>query len=195
MPADPSTIPASATVTNLLTEPLALAGLKTLAPAEARLVDLAAFQLAQRTLVWNAICNAYLKSLVNVSGTPLEVDDLATGQQGVQNIGGHGTGLDVVDVPGGLGLPASVTITNLGTTPLALAGINPFLTSVTIHLSLLPINQQSQIWNTLIAARDAGLISSPGLTVGVQVGFTGHQGNDNAGGHGNGGQRTLLVAT
>jgi len=227
MAADPSTIPASATVTNLLAEPLALAGLKTLAPGEVRVITLSAFLLAQRSMVWNGLYNAAIKGLISTSDVTFDVNEIATGHQGVLNRGGQGTGFDIVEVPGGLGLPASVTFTNLLDEPLVIAGIylenaadpQPGYLAPTIHdqasslygatielfrlasdtwvlgLAELEINQQATLWNALITARDAGYITSADLTTAVADGYTGHQGHENRGGHGNGGNIKRLVAT
>jgi hypothetical protein len=227
MPADPSTIPASATVTNLLPEPLKVFGLPAFTAGEVRVITMSAFLLAQRSVIWNALYNAVLKNLVSSPQVTFDVGEIATGQQGVVNRGGHGVGGAVVPVPGGLSLPPSVTFINLLSEPLVLAGIysapasgpSPFDVDVllygdtvqdygddvtlfgqpsyviTIDLTLLPINQQAAVWNALINARDKGLISSPELTTAVQTGFTGHQGVDNYGGHGNGGQISFLLQT
>lgn len=196
MPADPSTIPASATVTNLLPEPLKVFGLPAFAAGEVRVVNMSAFLLAQRSVIWNALYNAVLQNLVSSPDVTFDVTEIATGQQGVVNRGGHGVGGAVVPVPGGFSLPSQVTFTNLLSEPLVLAGI--YLTANdtgVIDMTLVPINQQSALWNALINARDKGLISSPELTTAVRTGFTSHQGVENYGGHGNGGQLEFLVQT
>lgn len=231
MAADPSTIPASADVTNITVEPLKVAGLMAFAVGETRTVNLAAFQLAQRSIVWNALYNALLKNLIQAPAVTFDVNELATGHQSVVNRGGHGVGGATVPVPGGLNLPLEVEFTNLLGEPLYIAGVylyqatdplldpHPGILRITLYaegptvygaspslfsqpgdtaiigLASLPINQQAAVWNALIVARDAGYISSPQLTVAVQAGFTGHQGTENYGGHGPGGQIDFLLQT
>jgi hypothetical protein len=192
MPAAPSTIPASATVTNLLAEPLTVYGLPAFAVGEVRVLNMSAFVLAQRSVIWNALYNAKLKNLVSSPDLTFDVNDLATGHQGVVNRGGHGVGGSIVPVPGGLGLPASVSFTNLLDEPLVIVGVLlPVGGTGIIDFSGLSINQQSVSWNDLINARDKGLISSPDLTTAVQTGFTGHQGS---GGQDSGGNQTYMGA-
>jgi len=187
-------IPASTVVTNLLGEPLKLAGVQAFAAGETRTIDLSAFGTAQKTVVWNGLYNAGQRGLMLGVDLTFGVTDLATGHQGVQNIGGHGTGIIVTSVPGGLSLPASVVITSLISETISIAGITILPLGVfTLDTTLLPINQQAAVWNALIRARDTGLISSPQLTVAVVDGFTGHQGVDGFGGHGPGGQLAYLV--
>lgn len=189
-------IPASATVTSLLDEPLQLAGLRVFTAGEVRTIDLSAFEAAQRVAVWKALYNARLAGLMSGADLTFDVADVATGHQGVQNRGGQGVGGAVKPVVGGLGLPAAVVVTSLITETLSIAGITiPPLGEFTLDTTLLPINQQAAVWNALIRARDTGLISSPDLTVAVDAGFTGHQGVDNSGGQGNGGQIAVLVDT
>jgi hypothetical protein len=196
MPADPSTIPASAVVTNITVEPLQVLGLATFAVAEVRTVTMSTFLLPQRAVVWNALRNAVVKGLVTAPAVTFDVTEVATGQQSIINSGGQGTGGAVVDVPGGLGLPALVTIVNELADPLVIAGVHLLPgASFGYDMTLLPINQQAQVWNALIVARDLGHISSAELTTAVLEGFTGHQAADNAGGQGNGGQLQILHAT
>lgn len=186
-------IPASTTVTSLLAERLQLAGLRVFTAAEVRTIDLAAFGAAQKTVVWNALYNAKLRGLVSGVDLTFDVTDIATGHQGIQNLGGQGTG-GIVQSTRGLGLPASVVITNLVSETLSIAGIIIRPGGVfTLVTTLLPINQQAAVWNALIRARDTGLIASPQLTTAVAAGFTGHQGVNDGGGHGNGGQFAVLV--
>lgn len=189
-------IPASATVTNKLAEPLAIAGLQTFAVAEVRTIDLSAFGAAQQTVIWNALYNAVLKNLITAPAVTFSVEDSATGHQGVVNSGGQGFGGSIVPVSGGFGLPATATITNLVADPLVVAGIRlePGASAV-VDLTTPPINQLSKLWNALIRARDKGLISSADLTTEVTDGFTGQQDTENSGGHGPGGQVAALLQT
>jgi hypothetical protein len=90
MPADPSTIPATVLVTNLMTDPLKLEGLPVFAVGEARTVTMTNFLLPQRAWVWNAIRNAKVKNLVTTNSAVVDVTSTPTGQQGVENNGGQG---------------------------------------------------------------------------------------------------------
>lgn len=194
MPVDPLAMPATTTVTSLLAEPLKLAGLAVFAPGEVRTITLSAFEVSQRVFVWNGLFNAKVKNLISGVDLVDAADEIATGHQGVQNRGGQGVGGGTKNEPGGFGLPASVVITNLIGETLSIAGITIKPGVVfTLNTTLLPINQQSAVWNALIQARNVGLISSPQLTVSVTDGFTGHQGIADHGGQGNGGQVAVLV--
>ncbi len=89
MAADPSTIPATVQVTNLLAEQLKLEGLQIFAPGEVRTITMTNFLLAQRASVWNAIRNAKVKGLVATDSAVIDVTPLPTGHQGVENNGGQ----------------------------------------------------------------------------------------------------------
>lgn len=90
MPANPSTIPGSATFTNSLAEPLKVEGLKLFAPGEVRLVTLSTFLLPQRAAVWNALWVAKTNGLLTTGTSMFEVDALPTGHQATQGNGGQG---------------------------------------------------------------------------------------------------------
>ncbi len=89
MPADPSTIPSSITVTNALPEPLQIAGLSLFKVGETRLVTLTPFLLAQKTVVWNAITRAVTAGWLTTGASTFLVTDLVTGQQNTENNGGQ----------------------------------------------------------------------------------------------------------
>lgn len=189
----PSAIPASVTVVNLLSEPLALPGVQSFAVGETRVITLSAFGLEQRSLIWNAIYNAKVEGLVTAAAATFDVTEIATGHQGSTNRGGHGVGGTIVPVPGGLGLPATVTFTNELDEPLSIIGVlvQPGA-SFTYDMTGVGINQQSLVWNALVSAEAVGLISSSDLGPAVTPGFTGQQEH---GGQGNGGQISFLVET
>lgn len=89
MPADPSTIPASITVTNALTVPLKIAGVPVFTAGEVRLITLSAFLLAQKTVVWNAITRAVTGGWMTANASTFLVTDLVTGHQNTENHGGQ----------------------------------------------------------------------------------------------------------
>lgn len=120
----PSSIPASASVTNLLTEPLGLPGIQTLAANETRTITMSAFGLSQRSLVWNALYNAKLKGYLSSAAVTFDVEEIATGHQGSINRGGQGVGGSTVPVAGGLVIPDTATVTNELDDPLSVAGID-----------------------------------------------------------------------
>lgn len=188
-------IPASVTVVNLVGEPLALPGLRPFAVSESRDIDLSSFGLSQRSLIWNAIYNAQIRGWVTAAAATFDVVEIATGHQGSINRGGHGVGGSVVSVPGGLGLPDTVTFTNELDDPLSIVGIivQPG-DSFTYDMTLVGINQQSLVWNALVNAEARGYISSADLGAAVTAGFTGQQEH---GGQGDvaGGQVSFLHET
>lgn len=90
MAADPSTIPTTVLVTNLLAFKLQLCGLPPFAPGEARTITMTTFLLPQRTAVWNAIRNAKVKNLVSTDSAVEDVTPLTTGHQNTEFNGGQG---------------------------------------------------------------------------------------------------------
>lgn len=87
MPADPSTIPASITVTNATAGRFSVAGLQIFEPGEVRTVTLSAFGLAQRAAIWNALTVALGRGYLTSGTAGFEVTSLYTGHQ---NTDGHG---------------------------------------------------------------------------------------------------------
>lgn len=87
MPADPSTIPATISVTNATGGRFAVSGLPVFESGEARTITLSAFVLAQRAAIWNALTVALGRGYLT-SGTPgFDVTSIYTGHQ---NTDGHG---------------------------------------------------------------------------------------------------------